>query len=272
MRVAALAVLLTTGLARGLAAGQAPSQAQPDTWPRTDEKLWRQGAFDPANLAKPRPPAPFDLTGVWIQKPERTNGFNLGFQPMPKLKPKAQTLFDAGVRANAEGKAFHDDTGACWPGGMPKWWNRVQPVQFMQYPTVIVGIHGLFNWPRWIYLDGRGHVNPDLGEPTYNGDSVGRWEGDTLVIDTTNLQTERHWMMQGVPVSDKLHIVERIRMAPDHQTFTVDLVMTDPDNWEGEWRSSRTYRSVLNQDIVENHCIPELNDQIIGAKPAHNVR
>jgi hypothetical protein len=248
------------------------AQARADDWPGTDPQLWPLGAFDPANLAKPRPKPPFDLTGVWAQKINRQDGANLGFLPLPKLKPAAQKLYDEGVRANAEGKAFHDDTGACWPAGMPKWWNRVQPIQFMQYSTVIVAIHGLFNWPRWIYLDGRGHINPDLTDQTYDGDSVGRWEGDTLVIDTTNLQTDRHWMMQGVPVSDKLHIVEKIRMAPDRQSFTVELVMTDPENWEGEWRSSRTLRAVTGQDVGENYCLPEVNAHLVGARPEHNVR
>jgi hypothetical protein len=195
----------------------------------------------------------------------------MGFLPLPKLKPAAQALYDEGLRANAQGKAFRDDTGACWPYGMPKWWNRVWPIQFLQYPTVIVAIQGLENSVRWIYLDGRGHANPDLIEQTYNGDSVGRWEGDTLVVDTADLQPKRHWVMQGIPVSDKFHIVEKIRMAKDHQSLTVELIMTDPENWEGEWRSKKTMEPVKGEDPVEGHCLPDLNEHILATDAAHNA-
>jgi hypothetical protein len=249
----------------------APAQ-KAGSWPRTDEALWPLGALEKKDLDKPRPKAPFDLTGTWTVKVDPKDGGALGFLPLPKLKPEAQALYDEGVRANAEGRAFRDDTGACWPFGMPKWWNRVWPIQFLQYPTMIVAIQGLENSVRWIYLDGRGHANPDLIEQTYNGDSVGRWVGDTLVVDTTNLQPKRHWVMQGIPVSDKFHIVEKIRMSKTHRSFTVELIMTDPENWEGEWRSTKTMVPAPAEDVVEGHCLPDLNEHIIATHPEHNDR
>jgi hypothetical protein len=267
MKLLKLALPLFALVAAGHASAAAPAQP----WPTTNQGLWPLGVFEKENLAKPRPKPPFDLTGTWTLKIEpATGGFN--FLPLPKLKPEAQALYDAGQKANAEGKAFRDDTGACWPAGMPKWWTRVWPIQFMQYPTVIVAIQGLFNPVRWFYLDGRGHADPDIREPTYNGDSVARWEGDTLVVDTVGFQPKRHWVMQGVPVSDQLHIVERIRMAKDRQSFTVELTMTDPVNWEGEWKNTKTMVPVKGEDVVESHCLPDLNDRIIATDPAHNVQ
>ncbi len=240
-------------------------------WPKTNDTLWPLGVFEKKNLNIRRPKAPFDLTGTWtLDRDPASGGFN--FLPLPKLKPPAQALYDEGVKANAQGKAFMDDTGLCWPAGMPKWWTRVWPIQIMQYPTVIVGIQGLFNSTRSIYLDGRGHANPDLIEQTYNGDSVGRWEGDTLVVDTTDMQPKRHWVMQGIPTSDKFHIVERIRMAKNRQSFTVELIMTDPVNWEGEWRNTKRFKPVRGEDVVESHCLPDLNDNIVATHADHNQR
>jgi hypothetical protein len=223
----ARAIGVGLALAALAAAGNAAA-ASPAAWPPTNQGLWPLGILQKENLAKPHPKPSFDLTGTWTLKIEpATGGFN--FLPLPKLKPEAQALYDAGQKANAEGKAFRDDTGACWPAGMPKWWTRVWPIQFMQYPTGIIAVQGLFNAGRWIYLDGRGHVDPEIGEPTYNGDSIGRWEGDTLVVDTTNFQSKRHWVMQGVPISDQFHIVERIKMAKDGQGRPVLHRRTDHD-------------------------------------------
>jgi hypothetical protein len=250
--------------------GGAWAQAGLDGWPKTEQNLWPLGIFEKANLDKPRPKPPFDLTGTWTLKKDPANGV-ASFLPLPKLTPAAQAVYDRSVKAAAQGKALEDDTGLCWPAGMPRWWTRVWPIEFMQYPTAIIAIQGLFNAPRWIYLDGRGHANPDLSEATYSGDSVGRWEGDTLVVDTTNIQSKHHWAMPGIPVSDQLHIVERITMAKDRQSFTVELIMTDPVNWVGEWRNTKTMVAVKGEDVVESHCLPDVNDHITATHPEHNI-
>ena len=255
--IAGLSVL---ALAAPAAAATAPS----GPWPGTNKGLWPMGVFEKENLAKPRPKAPWDMTGTWAMKNQpETGGFN--FTPLPKFKPDAQKIYDEFLKATAEGKAFRDDTAQCWPYGMPRWLTRVWPIEFMQYPTVIVGIQGLFNSVRWVYMDGRGHVDPDLLEPTYNGDSIGRWEGDTLVIDTIGFEANKHWITHGITMSDQLHIIERIKMAPDHQSFTDEITMIDPVNWEGEWKNTKTYIPVKGQDATESSCLPDLNDNVVGA-------
>jgi hypothetical protein len=241
-----------------------PAAAAPDTWPTTNKGVWPTGIFSKENLAKPRPKAPWDMTGTWTMKNQpETGGFN--FIPLPKFKPNAQKIYDDYLKATEEGKAYRDDTAHCWPYGMPRWLTRVWPIQFMQYPTGIVAVQGLFNSVRQIYLDGRGHVDPDIIEPTYNGDSVGRFEGDTLVIDTIGFTAKRHWITHGITLSDQLHIIERIKMAKDHQSFTDEITMIDPVNWEGEWKNTKTYIPVKGQDVVESQCLPDLDDNIVGA-------
>jgi hypothetical protein len=253
-------------------AGSALAAGAGDPWPPVMSQPWPDGALSKKNLAKPRPKPPFDLTGVWLIVPEAATGGVTSFRPMPKLKPEAQALFDASVKANAEGKAFRDDTGNCWPAGMPKWLNRVWPIQMMQYPTMIVMILELNNQIRWVYLDGRGHLDPEINPATYNGDSIGRWEGNELVIDTTNFEAKRHWVESGVPVSDKLHTVERIRMAPDGKSIDLTVTMTDPVNWEGEWINHKHYVRQEDRDITEVQCLPDLNEHLSATWAEHNVR
>jgi hypothetical protein len=262
-------VALSTTFMLRAAAEDTP--AKPAAWPPTEQKLWPSGVFEKANLEKARPKPPFDLTGTWTLQVRPEDG-GVNFLPLPKFTPKAQATYEEGLKANAEGKAYMDDPGLCWPAGMPRWLTRVWPIQFMQYPTVIVAIQGLYNAPRWIYLDGRGHANPDLVESTYSGDSVGRWEGSTLVVDTTNLETKHHWVIQGVPISEQFHIVERISMAKDGKSFTDELTMTDPENWEGEWKTTKRFVPVTGEDVAEVHCLPDANEHIIATHPEHNDR
>jgi hypothetical protein len=78
--------------------------------------------------------------------------------------------------------------------------------------------------------------------------------------------------MPGVPVSDQLHIVERITMAKDRQSFQVELTMTDPVNWVGEWRNTKTMIPVKGEDVVESHCLPDVNDHITATHVEHNLK
>jgi hypothetical protein len=270
MSVRRSAIACAAALAALAAAGTALAASAP--WPPMISEAWPDGALSKKNLAKPRPKAPFDLTGTWMIVNDPATGGISTFRPMPKLKPEAQALYEAGVKANAEGKAFRDDTGACWPAGMPKWLNRVWPIQMMQYPTMVVMIQELENQIRWVYLDGRGHLDPEINPATYNGDSIGRWEGNELVIDSVNFESKRHWVETGVPVSDQLHIVERIRMSPDGNTLDFTVTMTDPVNWEGEWVNKKRYTRAEDRDLHEVHCLPDLNEKIAGDWDAHNAK
>src|ERR1700742_1741434 len=72
------------------------------------------GALAPANISKPRPKAAFDITGTWLHAFSRDNPFNFSPPPDFKLTPAAQVQYDAAKKARAEGKAYHDDIGACW--------------------------------------------------------------------------------------------------------------------------------------------------------------
>ena len=77
------------------------------------------GALAPANIAKPRPKPPFDLTGTWLHGGGADNGFRFSPPAGFKLTPEAQKHFDAAEKARAEGKVYRDDIGQCWPAGLP---------------------------------------------------------------------------------------------------------------------------------------------------------
>jgi hypothetical protein len=218
-------------------------------------------ALAPANLAKARPKAPFDLTGTW-QHDGRANTWR--FVPETfKLTKEAQVHYDRGQQALKAGGIYRDDIGQCWPAGMPLIMTRVWPIAMIQLPTAIYMVSHFMNSVRVIHLDGRSHSDPDVVVRTHNGESIGRWEGDTLVVETKYFPGHHHWMDQGgasVPASEDLRIVERFRMIEGR--LDIEYLMTDPKNWVGEWKMTKTFRRRDDADLTEVQCLPDLNDRL----------
>jgi hypothetical protein len=251
------AACLSVAAAASLGAQAQSKPAPPALPPPPPVQL---SALSKENLAKPRPKPPFDLTGMW-QHDGRANTWR--FVPETfKLTPEAQVHYDRGVKALKDGGVYRDDIGQCWPAGMPLIMTRVWPIAVVQLPTVIYMISHFENSVRMIYLDGRPHTDPDVVVRTFNGESIGHWENDTLVVDTKYFPGHHHWMDQGgasVPVSEDMHIVERFKMFPDGR-LDIEYLMTDPKNWVGEWKMTKTFRRQEQKDISEVSCLPDLND------------
>jgi len=230
------------------------------------------GALAPANIAKPRPKPPFDLTGTWLHGGGPDNNFRFAPPAGFKLTPAAQVHYDAARKAQAEGKVYHDDIGQCWPSGLPILMTRVWPIAMIQLPTAIFMVQELMNTMRFIYLDGRPHTDPDIAVPSFNGESIGRWEKDTLVVDTKYFVADHHWIDSGIPGSDELHIIERIRMTNEGKTLEIEYTASDPKSWEGEWKWTKRWQRVDERDIAEVECLPELNEHMPTTHSNANVR
>jgi hypothetical protein len=232
-------------------------------------------ALAPENIAKARPPAPFDLTGNWfIDVSENPEAWRFG-PPYPKLTAAAQVHFDASQKAAKEGKVYRDDIGQCWPAGLPLIMTRYWPMAMIQIPTAIYMVSGFMNSLRIIYLDGRRHTDLDIIVRTFNGESIGTWEGDTLVVDTIGFRGDHHWMDQGgasIPAGEQLHIVERIRLINDGRQLEIEYTMTDPEHWEGEWKSTKKFNRVNDEDIQEVSCLPDLNEHLQSTTSKTQVR
>jgi hypothetical protein len=246
------------------AQGAPAASARPGlTQERIDELSHRHpgywGALAPQNLSKPRPKPPFDLTGTWFVDLRRAfSDFRFG-PPYPEFYEAGKQALKEAAEAQAQGKRYRDSIGQCYPAGMPMIMTRVWPIAMVQLPTVIYMIFGFTNSLRIIYLDGRKHTDPDIVVPTYNGESIGRWEGNTLVVHTKYFETNEHWIDTGIPISDEFEIVERIRMLDEGKTLEIEFIMTDPKNWKGEWRSTKRWMRMDESDISEVECLPNLN-------------
>jgi hypothetical protein len=233
------------------------------------DEIWEPplGALAPENLNRPRPEPPFDLTGTWFVDLDATpSSWRFG-PPYPEFTEAAQVHIDASQAAMAEGKVYRDDIGQCWPAGLPLIMTRVWPIAMIQVPTAIYMISGFMNSLRVVYTDGRGHTPEDIVVRSFNGESIGRWEGDALVVDTRYFVDDHHWMDQGgmaIPAGDQLRIVERIRLNEDTDQLEIEYTMTDLEHWIGEWKSTKYFNRVSDVDIEEVSCLPSLNENMLS--------
>ena len=229
------------------------------------------GVLAPENMNKPRPKPPFDLTGTWFV--DLRGGFSnfLFGPPYPKFYQAGREALIEGSKAAAAGKTYRDAIGQCYPAGMPMIMTRVWPQDFIQLPTAIFMISGFFNSVRTIYMDGRQHTDPDIVVPSYNGESIGHWEGDTLVVDTRYFETEKHYIDNGIPISDQFHMIERINLLDGGKVMRIKYIMTDPDMWEGEWTSTKQWLREDNTDINEAACILQYNEHLPGTELGHEA-
>ena len=139
----------------------------------------------------------------------------------------------------------------CVPPGMPYIYLQLFPMQIVQTPKEVIEFFEYDHMVRHIFTDGRKH--PDDLTPTYNGHSIGHWEGDTLVVDTVGLNGKMWLDRVGHPDSDQMHIVEHIHRVDD-KTLQVDFTFDDPKSYVKPWTAQMRFRQRPDWDILEQVC------------------
>jgi len=190
-----------------------------------------------ADLSKqpaPRTPAGTpDLTGVYgyAQAPGRGAP-----PPPPGSLPTTPTLKPGAEKYRVV--RGPDDTGlysACTPPGVPQTFMVPYYVQFVQSPKYLIILHEYLHLSRTITLDGSPH--PPDPDPFWMGHSIGKWEGDTLVVDSVGFKESE---LSGYKTTESLHVVERFR-RPNMGTVEYEAVIEDPNVFAGPWRITRTF-------------------------------
>jgi hypothetical protein len=199
-------------------------------------------------------PGPGDA--VYAEDPAGEDG-GLAFGPLPgsyitgvPYKPEYQAIYDAKVRRAAEEFYVDDPVGGCMlPHGMPRVMGGAPgPIEIVQTPKITYMIWDYMNELRRIYTDGRSHPPPEEAWPRVMGHSVGRWEGDTLVVDTT-LMHEGQFDRTGAPHSDQVHLMERMRLLDDGR-LEVDMVIEDPVMFTRPWHVTRYFGRIDDQQLT----------------------
>jgi hypothetical protein len=129
-------------------------------------------------------------------------------------------------------------------------------MEIVQTPGRVLIIYEFDHFVRQIWTDGREHVKDLPG--TWMGDSIGKWEGDTLVVDTTGFNDKTWVDRAGHPHSEDLHVVERIRRA-DPKTLQVDITIEDPKAYTKPWGGQLLFTARPDWNISELVCLDNIN-------------
>jgi hypothetical protein len=210
------------------------------------------------NLTAPTPKTPdgkSDLSGVW----ESDTGY---FYDLAKdlepgeviMQPWAKTM-----QAQREGKDHQDDPlSDCMPPGVPRINmsanNMPHPFKIVQTQALVVLLYetSANSTFRQVFLDDR--PLPKDPQPTWLGYSIGRWEGNTLVVETMGFNG-RSWVdtAKGHPQTEAAHVTERFT-RPDFGHLEIEITIDDPKAYAKPWRATVPVHLLPDTDLIETYC------------------
>lgn len=233
--IAIVAIVLAGGSPRVSAQGEAVATVKKPTGP-----------------AKPAPRAAdghVDLSGIWSPDAHFIYDINEALKPGETLPIQPWALELTKKRLSKD-----DPEANCLPTGVP----RIAP-----YPWRIVStrddkvmyflFEGNIHSFRQIFMDGRPHPAPAELDPTWYGHSIGKWEGDTLVIDTVGFNDKFWFDFRGHPHTEKLHTIERYTRT-DMNTLVNEVTIEDPGAYSRPFKLTFRARLMPDTDLLEYIC------------------
>ncbi|HEX6993961.1 MAG TPA: hypothetical protein VF339_07415 [Gammaproteobacteria bacterium] len=213
-----------------------------------------------------------DLSGIWIatgalgllegaevvqaaRAADREAGRTLPPTEPPPYKPEAEAL----RQRYLDRQGIDDPMARCLLSGVPRINTRPLPFEIVQLPDRVIMLYEVHHAFRIIPTDGRAH--PEDLKPTYLGDSVGRWEGDTLVVEVVGFNDDTWLAGTGTHHSDQMRVVERYT-RDSAETILYEAVIEDPVVFEKPWRMHEIFRLRPNERIREYECI-ESNEDLV---------
>jgi hypothetical protein len=275
-----------------IAALATPVQAQ---WPAHPTPGVPKGPDGKVNLNAPAPRTPEgkpDLSGIWdlVRPPagQRGQGGQNGTNaaPAPPSPPPAPgtppiaSFRDAGsamqgglplqpwaselVKKRMADNSKDNPDAHCLPMGFMQFHNHPEPRKIVQTPAVTYIIYEANSGLRQIFTDGRSHPSKDA-DPWWYGYSVGKWEGETLVVETTGFRDGGWLDINGNPFTDQAKVTERFT-RPTFGTLQIDITVDDPKAYTKPWTVRVNQRIMLDTELIEFICEDRDATHYIGAK------
>jgi len=215
------------------------SDGKPDfsgTWRGVNPAPGRRGA-------PPQPPEP------GAPPPANFRDVQAAFPGGLSLTPYAKDLLAKHVARNSK----DNPEASCLPMGLMQYWTQGFPRKFVHTPKLIVVLYEASAGLRQIYIDGR--QLPKLGDPQpyYYGYSTGRWEGDTLVVDSNNFHDDGWLDIVGTPLSDQATMTERFTRV-NYGRMNIDITVDDPKVFTKPWTVRHVQEIMPDADIIEFIC------------------
>jgi hypothetical protein len=194
------------------------------------------------------------------------NANNPNARDFPPYKPEWEAAYTRFLNDVVKQEKFSDPLSLGYPGGMIRMMSPARGLQFVLRPEQVWIIYERPD-VRYIYTDGRPFPPKDELWPTFEGYSIGHWEGDTLVVETVSLRGGVPIDRTGAALSDEAHVLERIRKVDD-KTLQSDITIEDPVAFTAPWKVTRRYVNrreqyprMENVSSLENQRNPVVNGE-----------
>jgi hypothetical protein len=223
-----------------------------NTWPGEQGQSWASVAKLP------------DWRGAWgLDAESFRRGVQIATSPDPNnpYHPPLTPAFEAKRLANGAANGGHgpatgtiNNSANCIPNGMPGLMQAPFAFEFVMAPGMVYVLPEN-NSVRRIYTDGRAH--PDDPDPSFNGHSIGHWEGSVLVVDTVGISKRAEYFM-GLKTSGHAHVIERM-FKRDAKTFQIDTTVDDPVAFTKPFVYTKTYQ-LSSHGMMEYVCAENNRD------------
>jgi hypothetical protein len=224
------------------------------------------------NLAAPAPRASDghpDLSGLWMTTSTTPcpdlirDGQDCQEKDIPSLQAISigygmpgglpyQPWAAALVKQRTADNSKDDPHTHCLPSNTPRIWTLPHRQKIIQTPRLLVVLNEFSSAYRQIYTDGR--KLPIDPQPSWNGYSIGHWEGQTLVVETIGLSKNVWLDISGSPISEDARITERLR-RPDYGHLDVEVTVDDPKTYTKTWTATVHESLQLNMEIIDEVCL-----------------
>jgi hypothetical protein len=191
-----------------------------------------------------------DLTGLWL----RRGGVGNITQGLPK--GETMPLLPETLKRMRGLMAKDDPQLHCLPLPTPR--ANPYPFRFVETPTHLFIINESMHGYRQVFMDGRGHPPADDLVPSWHGHSIGRWEGDTLIVDTVGFNDLTWFDNYGHLHSDKMHVIERFTRR-DLGNLDIQITINDPGAYSRPFTLQFNAQLMPGQELMEYMC--EENNQ-----------
>jgi hypothetical protein len=230
-----------------------PASAQPAATSRKAQpKPKLTGPWWYTGDAPPATPGPPDLTGVWYGGASGDlSKYTLPGQELI-LTPYGKQRYDTVDHSK-------DPNTYCLPPGPTRMVTMAHPTMIVQRPDLVIFLSESQRIFRIVYTDGRGHPDDVNDYPEWMGSSIGKWEGDTLVVDTVSIN-DRTWLDTfGHEHSDKLHLTERYRLA-NRNGLEMTVTYDDPVFFAKPFTTKRVLQRQIGDRILDQACLENEKD------------
>src|SRR5256714_2926626 len=187
--------------------------------------------------------------------------YRIGDLSNPNLKQWAKDVMKKDNDEVLAGKIAYTPYSTCHPAGVPAADLQGGPFFFVQTPKEVMILMQQDAQVRHIYLDVPHSQNV---QPSWYGESVGHYDGDTLVVDTIGLAPKSFIDSYRTPHTDKLHVIERFKLANEGKQLQIAITVDDPETFNQPWQATRAYRRITakfdeeicaenNQNLFDYH-------------------